>query len=182
LSPRDRPTTCSPCIGLHDPSPLNTAPAWSPTRTSNFDACAVGVRPTQETRTRAALGRRRCNLGASNNRSGALESLRFARKSGSSCSNHWRPSMHPTDELVPILKKMHMSGVMQSLELRTRQAVDDCLVLQARPAVGRASATDRGSRSRARPPRAPPTAISIAAWARPDRCTWSRPRSRPLRR
>lgn len=33
--------------------------------------------------------------------------------------------MSPTDELVPILKKLRLSGVLQSLELRMRQAVDD---------------------------------------------------------
>lgn len=33
--------------------------------------------------------------------------------------------MHPTDELVPILKKLRLSGVLQSLELRVRQAADD---------------------------------------------------------
>jgi len=35
--------------------------------------------------------------------------------------------MHPTDELIPILKKLRLSGVLQSLELRTRQASDDDL-------------------------------------------------------
>ena len=35
--------------------------------------------------------------------------------------------MSPTDDLIPILKKLKLSGVMQSLELRTRQAVDDNL-------------------------------------------------------
>ena len=35
--------------------------------------------------------------------------------------------MHPTDELPPILKKLRLSGVLQSLELRLRQAVDDDL-------------------------------------------------------
>ena len=35
--------------------------------------------------------------------------------------------MSPTDELVPILKKLRLSGVLQTLELRTRQAVDDNL-------------------------------------------------------
>lgn len=35
--------------------------------------------------------------------------------------------MSPTDELVPVLKKLRMSGVLASLELRTRQAVDDNL-------------------------------------------------------
>jgi DNA replication protein DnaC len=35
--------------------------------------------------------------------------------------------MHPTDELIPILKKLRLSGVLQSLELRTRQAVEDDL-------------------------------------------------------
>lgn len=35
--------------------------------------------------------------------------------------------MHPTDELVPILKKLRLSGVLQTLELRTRQAADDDL-------------------------------------------------------
>lgn len=35
--------------------------------------------------------------------------------------------MHPSDELIPILKKLRMSGVLQSLELRTRQAADDDL-------------------------------------------------------
>jgi DNA replication protein DnaC len=32
-----------------------------------------------------------------------------------------------TDDLVPLLKKLRMSGVLQSLELRIRQAVDDQL-------------------------------------------------------
>ena len=35
--------------------------------------------------------------------------------------------MNPTNDLVPILKKLRLSGVLQSLELRTRQAVDDDL-------------------------------------------------------
>lgn len=35
--------------------------------------------------------------------------------------------MHPTDELIPILKKLRLSGVLHSLELRTQQAVDDGL-------------------------------------------------------
>lgn len=35
--------------------------------------------------------------------------------------------MHPTDELIPVLKKLRLSGVLQTLELRTRQAVDDDL-------------------------------------------------------
>lgn len=35
--------------------------------------------------------------------------------------------MSPTDELVPILKKLRLSGVLQTLELRTRQAVEDNL-------------------------------------------------------
>jgi DNA replication protein DnaC len=35
--------------------------------------------------------------------------------------------MSPTDDLVPLLKKLRLSGVLQSLELRTRQAVDDAL-------------------------------------------------------
>ncbi len=33
--------------------------------------------------------------------------------------------MSPTDELIGLLKKLRLSGVLQSLELRTRQAVDD---------------------------------------------------------
>ncbi len=33
--------------------------------------------------------------------------------------------MSPTDELVPVLKKLRLSGVLESLELRTRQAVED---------------------------------------------------------
>lgn len=37
--------------------------------------------------------------------------------------------MSPSDELIPILKKLRLSGVMQSLELRQRQAVDDNLDL-----------------------------------------------------
>lgn len=32
--------------------------------------------------------------------------------------------MSPIDELVPLLKKLRLSGVLQSLELRTREAVD----------------------------------------------------------
>ena len=35
--------------------------------------------------------------------------------------------MSSTDDLVPILKKLRMSGVLQSLELRVRQAADDNL-------------------------------------------------------
>lgn len=35
--------------------------------------------------------------------------------------------MSPTDELIPILKKLRLSGVLQTLELRTRQAVEDDL-------------------------------------------------------
>ena len=35
--------------------------------------------------------------------------------------------MGSTDDLVPLLKKLRLSGVLQSLELRTRQAVDDDL-------------------------------------------------------
>jgi DNA replication protein DnaC len=35
--------------------------------------------------------------------------------------------MHPTDELIPTLKKLRLSGVLQSLDLRLRQAVDDDL-------------------------------------------------------
>lgn len=33
--------------------------------------------------------------------------------------------MSPTDDLVPTLKKLRLSGVLQTLELRTRQAVED---------------------------------------------------------
>lgn len=36
--------------------------------------------------------------------------------------------MSAIDDLVPMLKKLRLSGVLQSLELRTRQAVDDNLV------------------------------------------------------
>jgi DNA replication protein DnaC len=35
--------------------------------------------------------------------------------------------MSPTDDLIPILKKLRLSGVLNSLELRTRQAVEDAL-------------------------------------------------------
>ena len=35
--------------------------------------------------------------------------------------------MSSTDDLIPLLKKLRLSGVLQSLELRTRQAVDDDL-------------------------------------------------------
>jgi hypothetical protein len=35
--------------------------------------------------------------------------------------------MHPTDELTPILKKLRLSGVLQTLDLRMRQVVDDDL-------------------------------------------------------
>jgi DNA replication protein DnaC len=36
-------------------------------------------------------------------------------------------TMSSTDDLIPLLKKLRLSGVLQSLELRTRQAVDDDL-------------------------------------------------------
>jgi len=32
--------------------------------------------------------------------------------------------MHPTDDLIPILKKLRLSGVLNSLELRTKQAAE----------------------------------------------------------
>ena len=32
--------------------------------------------------------------------------------------------MNPTDELVPVLKKLRLSGVLQSLDIRLRQAID----------------------------------------------------------
>ncbi len=35
--------------------------------------------------------------------------------------------MSPTDELIPMLKKLRLSGVLQTLDVRTRQAVDDNL-------------------------------------------------------
>lgn len=35
--------------------------------------------------------------------------------------------MHPTDELLPILKKLRLSGLLQSLELRVRQAADEAV-------------------------------------------------------
>lgn len=35
--------------------------------------------------------------------------------------------MSATDDLIPLLKKLRLSGVLQSLELRTRQAADDDL-------------------------------------------------------
>jgi DNA replication protein DnaC len=35
--------------------------------------------------------------------------------------------MSPTDDLIPILKKLRMSGILQSLDLRVRQAVEDNL-------------------------------------------------------
>lgn len=35
--------------------------------------------------------------------------------------------MSPIDELVPLLKKLRLSGILQTLELRTRQAVEDSL-------------------------------------------------------
>ncbi len=35
--------------------------------------------------------------------------------------------MTTTDNLIPLLKKLRLSGVLQSLDLRTRQAADDDL-------------------------------------------------------
>ena len=35
--------------------------------------------------------------------------------------------MSPIDELVPLLKKLRLSGVLQTLELRTQQAAEDSL-------------------------------------------------------
>lgn len=35
--------------------------------------------------------------------------------------------MHPTEDLIPILKKLRLSGVLHSLDMRLRQAVDDDL-------------------------------------------------------
>lgn len=33
--------------------------------------------------------------------------------------------MNPTEDLIPVLKKLRLSGVLQTMDLRTRQAVDD---------------------------------------------------------
>ena len=33
----------------------------------------------------------------------------------------------PTDELVPVLKKLRLSGVLNTLDLRTQEAVDESL-------------------------------------------------------
>jgi DNA replication protein DnaC len=35
--------------------------------------------------------------------------------------------MSPTDDLIPLLKKLRLSGILLTLELRTRQATDDSL-------------------------------------------------------
>ncbi|TPV97297.1 MAG: transposase, partial [Myxococcales bacterium FL481] len=35
--------------------------------------------------------------------------------------------MHPTEDLIPIFKKLRLSGVLQSLDMRLRQAADDDL-------------------------------------------------------
>lgn len=35
--------------------------------------------------------------------------------------------MSPIDDLIPLLKKLRLSGILQTLELRTRQAIDDNL-------------------------------------------------------
>jgi DNA replication protein DnaC len=35
--------------------------------------------------------------------------------------------MHPTDELVPILKRLRLSGVLETLDIRQKQAVEDNL-------------------------------------------------------
>lgn len=37
--------------------------------------------------------------------------------------------MSSTDDLIPLLKKLRLSGVLQTLELRTKQAIDDSLPL-----------------------------------------------------
>ena len=33
--------------------------------------------------------------------------------------------MNPTEDLIPVLKKLRLSGVLQTMDLRIRQAVDD---------------------------------------------------------
>jgi hypothetical protein len=35
--------------------------------------------------------------------------------------------MSVNDELIPLLKKLRLSGILRTLELRTRQAVEDSL-------------------------------------------------------
>ena len=35
--------------------------------------------------------------------------------------------MHPIDELLQVLKKLRLSGVLQTLDLRTQQAADEGL-------------------------------------------------------
>ena len=54
---------------------------------------------------------------------------RFARRLRSGGTNRLscprRTSHEPTDDLIPILKKLRLSGMLHTLELRTRQAVED---------------------------------------------------------
>lgn len=38
--------------------------------------------------------------------------------------------MSPTDDLVPVLKKLRLSGVLNTLDLRVREAIDDGLTFE----------------------------------------------------
>src|SRR5213078_1259164 len=74
-----------------------------------------------------------CARGSTCNRSPRRQpAVHFRRRaslapSASSCITPTRIPMSTTDNLIPLLKKLRLSGVLQSLDLRTRQAVDDDL-------------------------------------------------------
>ena len=64
--------------------------------------------------------------------------------------------MSTTDDLIPLLKKLRLSGVLQSLELRTRQAADDDLFSQGQvcgPGGEHGARCQESLASRASPPR-----------------------------
>ena len=112
---------------------------------------------------------------------------RFARNVQELLHFPWSPPMHPTDELIPILKKLRLSGVLQTLELRTRQAIDDDLVA---PRIPLAPADRRGRaprRQAARPPtasrelRAPQDARGLRLQLQPEDPQGQGPRPRHLR-
>jgi hypothetical protein len=41
--------------------------------------------------------------------------------------SHWEPTMNPIPELSPMLKQLRLSGILDSLEQRNRQVIDNKL-------------------------------------------------------
>jgi DNA replication protein DnaC/transposase len=92
------------------------------TATTPIAACATSsARASIGNRSRAPSSRRRAP--------GRARALPARPRSSSPCAARRTP-MSATDELVPLLKKLRLSGVLHTLALRVHQAVEDSLAFE----------------------------------------------------